>query len=77
MRGRDYWRSLEELAETEEFGDLLEREFPRQAAVWTDGPERRKFLKLMGASLALGGLTACTRQPPEAHHALRAGSPRT
>ncbi len=26
---------------------------------------RRNFLKLMGASLALGGLAACTRQPTE------------
>ena len=26
---------------------------------------RRNFLKLMGASLALAGLSACTRQPTE------------
>ncbi len=68
-RGREYWRSLDELASTPEFQDLLEREFPRQAIGWSDDESpvegRRNFLKLMGASLALGGLAACTRQPTE------------
>ena len=68
-RGRDYWRSLDELAATPEFQDLLEREFPRQAVGWADDEDpvsgRRNFLKLMGASLALAGMTACTRQPTE------------
>src|SRR5207248_2516041 len=63
--GRKYWRSLEELAETAEFQELLHREFPSQASEWTDAASRRDFLKLMGASLALAGLTACTRQPDE------------
>src|SRR5262249_6984294 len=66
-RGGDYWRSLNDLADTPEFQDLLEREFPRQAIGWSDDEDpvngRRNFLKLMGASLALGGLAACTRQP--------------
>lgn len=56
-----YWRSLEELAETEEFRDFLHREFPKQAVEWLDPVNRRQFLKLMSASLALAGLTACTR----------------
>jgi molybdopterin-containing oxidoreductase family iron-sulfur binding subunit len=67
--GRDYWRSLEDLAGTPEFRDLMEREFPRQAVGWSEdenpGEGRRTFLKMMGASLALAGLTACTRQPAE------------
>ncbi|MCS6927498.1 MAG: TAT-variant-translocated molybdopterin oxidoreductase, partial [Candidatus Binatia bacterium] len=63
-RGRHYWRSLEELAETEEFQELLHREFPRQAAV-LDAVSRRRFLQLMGASLALAGLGGCTRKPTE------------
>ena len=63
--GRDYWRSLEELAESEEFSQLLQQEFPRHAAEWNSSSDRRKFLKLMGASLALAGLNACTRQPNE------------
>ncbi|HWB83329.1 MAG TPA: TAT-variant-translocated molybdopterin oxidoreductase [Bryobacteraceae bacterium] len=68
-RGREYWRSLDDLASTEEFQDLLEREFPRQAIGWSEDENsvdgRRNFLKLMGASLALAGLTACTKQPVE------------
>ena len=65
-RGREYWRSLEELASTDGFQELLEREFPRQAAEWLDDDAgRRHFLKVMGASLALAGLSACTRQPTE------------
>src|SRR5438093_8754610 len=64
--GPRFWQSLEELADTEGFTDFLHREFPRQASEWEDDePGRRKFLKLMGASLALAGLSACTRQPTE------------
>jgi molybdopterin-containing oxidoreductase family iron-sulfur binding subunit len=62
-RGRQYWRSLEEVAQTPEFQKFLDREFPANASEWTDDVSRRNFLKLMGASLALAGLTACTRQP--------------
>ena len=68
-RGRDYWHSLEDLAADPEFRELMEREFPQQAIGWSDDENtvegRRNFLKLMGASLALGGLAACTRQPTE------------
>src|SRR5437870_2124033 len=52
-----YWRSLEELAETKEFQNLLSREFPAGAAEWVDGVSRRTFLKLAAGSLALSGLT--------------------
>ena len=66
-RGRDYWRSLEDLAQSEGFEEMLHREFPGQASEWPeeDVEGRRRFLKLMGASLALAGLAACTRQPTE------------
>jgi MoCo/4Fe-4S cofactor protein with predicted Tat translocation signal len=60
--GREYWRSLEEVAQTPEFEELLHREFPAHASELTDEVSRRSFLKFMGASLALSGLTACTRQ---------------
>jgi molybdopterin-containing oxidoreductase family iron-sulfur binding subunit len=63
--GRTYWRSLDELADTPEFQDLLHREFPEQASEFADPAGRRQFLKLMGASLALAGVTGCTRQPAE------------
>ncbi|MCB0105222.1 MAG: TAT-variant-translocated molybdopterin oxidoreductase, partial [Caldilineaceae bacterium] len=58
--GRDYWRSLEDLAATPEFTEFLHREFPRQAAEWQPTLSRRGFLQLVGASIALAGLTACT-----------------
>src|SRR5262245_35028113 len=64
-RGREYWRSLEALAETTEFKEFLHREFPHNASEWLDPVGRRSFLKLMGASLALAGVSACTRQPDE------------
>jgi MoCo/4Fe-4S cofactor protein with predicted Tat translocation signal len=63
-RGRQYWRSLDQLARRDDFGAMLEQEFPRQAA-GSEGVDRRDFLRFMGASLAIGGLTACTRQPVE------------
>jgi MoCo/4Fe-4S cofactor protein with predicted Tat translocation signal len=65
-RGPQYWRTLEELSDEPGFQEMLEREFPRQAGEWTDPVSRRGFLKLMSASLALAGLSACTRQPEEA-----------
>ena len=65
LEGRAYWRSLEELADSSEFNDYLHREFPTQASEFSDPAGRRTFLKLMGASLALAGVGACTRQPPQ------------
>ncbi len=68
-QGREYWRSLNDLAAAPGFREALEREFPRQAIGWSEDEDsvegRRKFLKLMGASLALAGLAACTKQPTE------------
>jgi MoCo/4Fe-4S cofactor protein with predicted Tat translocation signal len=61
--GPQYWRCLEELAQTDEFVEMLHREFPRQASVWPEGASRRDFLKLMTASMALAGLSACVKQP--------------
>ncbi|MGE3841444.1 MAG: TAT-variant-translocated molybdopterin oxidoreductase [Vicinamibacterales bacterium] len=63
--GRTYWRSLDELADTPEFREMLHREFPEQASEFTDPKGRRRFLKLMSASMALAGVTGCTRQPSE------------
>src|SRR5262245_39128573 len=68
--GREFWRSLEELADTERFRNFLHREFPALNAseadpLMLDPVGRRSFLKLMSASLALAGLTACTVQPKE------------
>ena len=65
-RGPKYWRTLDELAQTPEFEEMLHREFPKHASEWTDNSSRRDFMKIMGASLALAGLSACTKQPLEA-----------
>ncbi len=61
QKGQAYWRSLEELAETPEFEEFLVKEFPRQAAPLESSLDRRGFIKLLGASLALAGLTSCVR----------------
>ena len=63
VRGQDYWRSLEEVAETREFREMLNREFPAGASEWWDGVSRRSFLRMAAATMALAGLTACTKQP--------------
>src|SRR6185503_16088426 len=63
--GKSYWRSLEELADAPEFQEFVAREYPQHAEEWNDPVERRTFLKLMGASLALAGLSGCAFQPAE------------
>jgi molybdopterin-containing oxidoreductase family iron-sulfur binding subunit len=70
--GPRYWRSLDELAESEEFARAVQREFPERASEWLESGAagRREFLRLMGASLALagvgGGLSGCGyNDPPE------------
>ena len=60
--GRNYWRSLEELVETPEFAAAVEREVPRFRDV-LGAFDRRRFLQLMAASMALGGLSACGPEP--------------
>jgi molybdopterin-containing oxidoreductase family iron-sulfur binding subunit len=64
--GKQYWRTLEELAGDPEFEQFLHREFPRQApSEWDEGVDRRDFLKLMAASLAFAGLSGCGRTPEQ------------
>lgn len=66
-QGPAYWRGLEELADTSEFQEFLREEFPRQSVPYEHSLDRRDFMKLLGASLALAGLTSCVRpvQPNE------------
>jgi len=66
--GRRYWRSLDELGDTPEFKQWLEREFPQGASEFTDPVSRRHFVKIMSASFALAGLGvmgAGCRRPEE------------
>src|SRR5436190_58855 len=57
QRGAHYWRSLEEVAGTPEFELWLEDEFPNRRSMLDI--DRRSLLKVMGASLALAGLSGC------------------
>ncbi len=61
---RDYWRSLEERADTPEFRAFLEEQVSSNPSEWLGPTTRRDFFKLMGASLGMAGLTAC-RWPEE------------
>ena len=63
--GKRYWRSLDELAGTPEFEEMVHREFPEAASEWSDALSRRNFLRVMAASLALAGLQGCTKEPQE------------
>ncbi|MGA7338738.1 MAG: TAT-variant-translocated molybdopterin oxidoreductase, partial [Candidatus Sulfotelmatobacter sp.] len=65
ISGPEYWRSLEELAGSPAFQEALHREFPKGASEWIDSVSRRGFLKVMGASMALAGMTGCVKLPSE------------
>ncbi len=58
--GREYWRSLEELAGTARFQQWVEKEFPGGVELMSSG-SRRTVLKIMAAAFGLAGLTACRR----------------
>jgi MoCo/4Fe-4S cofactor protein with predicted Tat translocation signal len=64
-QGKQYWSSLQQLADDPAVTEMLQREFPDGASEWQDPISRRRFLSLMGASLALAGLTSagCMRPP--------------
>ena len=63
--GRRYWRTLEELAASPDFDEVLKEEFPSAASLLQDGLSRRDFLRLMSASVALAGIGGCSQKPTE------------
>lgn len=60
----EYWRSLSELNGQQAFSSYLDREFPVAASEFPQGVSRRRWMKLMGASLAMVGAAGC-RYPEE------------
>jgi len=60
-RGKELWSSLEELTASPEWEAFARSEFAPGAQMPPAGIDRRRFLQLMGASLALAGVTGCGR----------------
>lgn len=56
-----YWASLDQIENTPEFQQMVQREFPEGASELNDPMSRRRFINLMGASMALAGLVSCRR----------------
>jgi MoCo/4Fe-4S cofactor protein with predicted Tat translocation signal len=67
VTNREYWRSLEELADGPEIRGQIEKEFPGYDPEEIVALSRRSFMRLMGASLAMAGVTlsGCRRWPEE------------
>jgi MoCo/4Fe-4S cofactor protein with predicted Tat translocation signal len=65
--GPKYWRSLDQLAETPEFRQWVEREFPSGASEFVDPVSRRNFVKIMSSSFLLAGLGATGCRRPVEH----------
>lgn len=64
--GPKYWKSLDDLADSPNFRNWLEREFP-QGAAEMEGVDRRNFMKIMGASFALAGFGLSGCRAPTQH----------
>jgi MoCo/4Fe-4S cofactor protein with predicted Tat translocation signal len=61
----EFWRSLDEVARTDEFLRFLDSEFPSLGELWREPMPRRSLLKMIGATLAAAGLAGCGGPPRE------------
>ncbi|WP_168566185.1 TAT-variant-translocated molybdopterin oxidoreductase [Crateriforma spongiae] len=59
-----FWRSLSDWQQSEDFDQYLHREFPVAASEFPEGVSRRRWMQIMGASLAMAGVAGC-RYPEE------------
>ena len=55
----EFWQSVDQWMDTPQFREMVQNEFPEDAAEWVDPVSRRQFLTLMGASVALAGAVGC------------------
>src|SRR5580700_1295493 len=60
-----FWRGLDELADTPEFRNHKENEFPHGPNDPDAKFDRRELLKVMAASAAFAGLCGCTKLPTQ------------
>ena len=63
--GDQFWRSYDQLANSPRYRDIVDHEFQEGADTPPTEVDRRNFMKVMGASFALAGISACVRQPEE------------
>ena len=64
-KGPEFWRSLEELAGSDEFQEMMHREFPKGASEWAGCSLAPRLHEADGRLAAMAGMTACTKQPLE------------
>jgi molybdopterin-containing oxidoreductase family iron-sulfur binding subunit len=63
------WLNLDAFVDDPDFGAFMQQNYPREAAIVEGaGMNRRNFLKLMGASMVLGGLTLTGCAPARPEH---------
>jgi MoCo/4Fe-4S cofactor protein with predicted Tat translocation signal len=62
---KNYWKSFSELNDTEDYKKYLHKEFQDDASVLEKKEDRRDFIKFLGATTALAGLTGCSVRRPK------------
>ena len=58
---KTYWRSLSDKMGSDDIKSFLVNEFPEGTSELADTMTRKKFLSLMGASMAMAGLVGCRK----------------
>ena len=56
-----YWKSIEDRSNSKELNSFIENEFPKGTVELAETMTRKKFLSLMGASMAMAGLVGCRK----------------